>query len=364
MGQGDKRVLAIDFARGLAVVFMIFIHVLVTYGEPAVRQSLFGLLVGFFGGPPAAPVFMALMGISSYYSRNQDWRNGVRRGLKIVMLGYVLNFFRGVLPIWIAFWLLPEKAAQIPGEVADVRAAFLELDILHFAGLALIFMALLRKWKVNSYLLLGAAVAAAAVGPMMWGRYSDMPLLGHFIDYLWGDKPSTVSSIGNLVSFPFFPWISFVLVGMVMGECLTQSGDVEGTLRKAALAGLVVCGTAAFAVSPDVVYQMGDYYHARFYAVMMMAGFVPIWLFFCHIVVNWSRSERINGMLFQWSRHVNSLYMIQWVLVMAGADWIFGFNRCSLEVTATLMLVITIITHLCNEAYLQFKKTDRQVKLN
>ncbi len=70
MSQDKTRLRAIDLARGLAVFFMILVHVLITYSAPDVEHSLFGEIVGFQGGPPAAPVFMALMGISFYYSKH------------------------------------------------------------------------------------------------------------------------------------------------------------------------------------------------------------------------------------------------------------------------------------------------------
>ena len=64
MPDERARVYAINLARGLAVFYMVLVHVLITYATPTVTGSVFGTIVGFLGGPPAAPVFMALMGTS------------------------------------------------------------------------------------------------------------------------------------------------------------------------------------------------------------------------------------------------------------------------------------------------------------
>ncbi len=164
----QERVYAVDLARGLAVGFMIWVHVLLTYSTPEVVNSIFGIIIGFLGSPPAAPVFMTLMGLSFYYSRNKDLKSGIRRGLQIILFGYLLNFFRGVLPVYMTGLLSPSKAAGIPAAVADYTDAFLELDILQFAGLAFIVMSLIRYCKVNKYVLLFLALVIAVISPYMW----------------------------------------------------------------------------------------------------------------------------------------------------------------------------------------------------
>lgn len=63
MAETKQRLDAVDLARGLAVLFMILVHTLEVYAHPAVANSPFGETIKFFGGPPAAPVFMMLMGL-------------------------------------------------------------------------------------------------------------------------------------------------------------------------------------------------------------------------------------------------------------------------------------------------------------
>ncbi len=48
------RILAFDLARGLAIVFMILIHVLRHWGDPATWTTPIGTVISFLGGPLAA----------------------------------------------------------------------------------------------------------------------------------------------------------------------------------------------------------------------------------------------------------------------------------------------------------------------
>ena len=63
-GPARERVRGFDLARGLAVLFMILVHVLWHWGAPDTWTSPIGQVISFLGGPTAAPVFMFLMGAS------------------------------------------------------------------------------------------------------------------------------------------------------------------------------------------------------------------------------------------------------------------------------------------------------------
>lgn len=180
-----------------------------------------------------------------------------------------MNFLRGVLPVVVVSGMAPSRAAGIPAAVANCWDAFLEINILQFAGLSLIVMALIRELKVNRYVLLLLAALIACVSPSLWGIGSDLPVAKHFLDYLWGNKPSAEACISNLVSFPFFPWFTFVLLGMFLGDFLTKSQDVGKTFRKMGIAGLAVLGVNLVAIIPDRHYHFGDYYHSRPFAVAL-----------------------------------------------------------------------------------------------
>lgn len=53
----------LDIARGLAVLFMIAVHITLVFSNDHVKSSLYGLTIEFLGGIPAAPVFMFVLGV-------------------------------------------------------------------------------------------------------------------------------------------------------------------------------------------------------------------------------------------------------------------------------------------------------------
>ena len=87
------RQVELDLAKCLAIFFMIFLHCLMVTSGFANDISLFlqrgiGQLVG---GPFAAPVFMFAMGVGFAYSRHQDTIYLIKRGIKLMLLGLVVN---------------------------------------------------------------------------------------------------------------------------------------------------------------------------------------------------------------------------------------------------------------------------------
>src|SRR4029079_17663117 len=87
-----ERVRGFDLARGLAIVFMIGVHVLWHWGAPDTWTTPIGTVISLLGRPTAAPVFMFLMGASLAFSSRSSFSSLAVRGLWLVWLGYLLNF--------------------------------------------------------------------------------------------------------------------------------------------------------------------------------------------------------------------------------------------------------------------------------
>src|SRR6266508_1918209 len=137
-----ERVRAFDLARGLAVVFMIGVHVLWHWGAPDTWTTPIGQVISFLGGPTAAPVFMFLMGASLAFSSRSSFGSLVVRGLWLVWLGYLLNVLRGVIPAYLGM----QAGIVTPEQIAPFTLPWLAttVDVHHMAGLSLIAIAALR----------------------------------------------------------------------------------------------------------------------------------------------------------------------------------------------------------------------------
>jgi len=190
---------------------------------------------------------------------------------------------------------------------------------------------------------------------MLWNITPNVPVVGYFLDYLWGDKPSSIMCIGNLVSFPFFPWFTFVLIGMFLGDSLTKSTNIHETLKKAGIIGCLIVIVSLIIIVPNMSYHIHDYYHCRPGFVAFMAGFILVWLYICDVITKYIKMNRVFDIIFYWSKNVTSLYIIQWTIIMVGADAVFGFNHSSYFATSSIIISVTIGSYLINDVYLRFR---------
>lgn len=355
MIQDNKRILAIDLARGIAVFFMILVHAMETLSTPEVCESTIGRIVDFLGESPAAPVFMCLMGVSFYFSRHTGCLFGIRRGVYILTLGYVLNLARYVLPAWILQNVPSMLRSGISEDMLDLHKLFLCLDILQFAGLAIIVMSIIRACSVNRYVLLFFAAFVAAISPQLWGLQLQINGLDRITDYLWGSRPATELSIGNWVGFPFFPWFSYVLMGMFLGQVLHDADNQPRVLKQAGFIGIIILTISLGIMLPQYNYQINDYYDSRTAYVLFASGIILFILYTCQLIIELLPKNPFFSILFNWSRNVNRIYIIQWILIAWTAYFWLGFHKRSLGESALCALSITILTHLVNVAIIAIK---------
>ena len=137
-----KRFPLPDLLKGFAVFLIVPVHILETFIDFPGRESVFGKTLLFLGGPIAVPVFMLVMGY--FLAKNQKpFAPNFFRGIKIFMAGFVLNIglnFHLLLKIQFAGWQLN------PWEY------IFGVDILYFAGLAIILLSVLKTLKSKTWM--------------------------------------------------------------------------------------------------------------------------------------------------------------------------------------------------------------------
>ena len=184
----NNRLLSIDLARGLAVFFMIAVHTLEVFANQEVKNSVFGQIIAFLGGPPAAPVFMTLMGFSFIYSSKSELKPKLFRGFKIFLTGYLLNILRGVIPFSLASYLNMDVVKTFPIEKFNEYTILTTVDILQFAGIALMIMSIIQALNINKYLILVSAFLISMISPFLWGIKIDLPIIDQVLELFWGDR--------------------------------------------------------------------------------------------------------------------------------------------------------------------------------
>ncbi len=336
----DARIRAFDLARGLAIVFMVMIHVLGHYGNEASWASPVGGVVIFLGGPTAAPVFMFLMGASLAFSRRASATGIARRGLWLLFLAYTLNVLRGVLPATLGLATGYVTEADISPYTPAILLTL--VDIHQMAGLALLVIAAvtalfaLSGGRALRAGLIGLAVVVALVSPSLWGMTTGLPPVDLGLALLWGTDWN--------VFFPLFPWIVYPLVGFAYGRTLVGQPDRRRFVRRMGLVGVVVMlvGAAIVAiVHPSIGVE--DYWRQRPGVVLAILGLVLTWLALADVVVSRVRSNPVFDRLYGWSGRVTAMYCIHWILIGWGVGLV-GHRDLELPAVLVAMAIVLVLT--------------------
>jgi uncharacterized membrane protein len=299
------RQLELDIARGLAVFFMILVHVQMTFAQENLEDSVFGCIIDFLGGIPAAPVFMFLMGIGFLYSRQQSPAYFFKRGIIIFSSAYLLNFLRESSPELLDFLLEGTKES-----ITTAIESFITVDILQFAGLAMLFFALVNRLKISNKYLAGLGillpVCAYLLRAVEYNQLFAVSVSGLF----WGSN--------DLAEFPFMVWIFYPIAGYLFANFLMKCKQKKQfyllNFAGATFLFLLMVGLA-FLLDIDLGFaDEVEYYHHHLYASFVFLFFILFWLsilyFSCKMI-----PEKIVIHIKRWSKNVTAIYFIHWIMI-------------------------------------------------
>lgn len=187
-----------DILKGLAVIFMIAVHIIELFANTEIYHSGFGKIVLFLGGPPAAPIFMIVMG---YYfaASSKPSAYFIKRGLYLLGLGFILNI---LINLNLFYHIYEGKSAVNPFQF------LFGADILHLAGLTFLILggfqkALKEFWVFGIILAVLFQFVNSVFSPP---SFSDFEILRYVFAFIWSNE--------NWSFFAVIPWISYPLTGM------------------------------------------------------------------------------------------------------------------------------------------------------
>ncbi len=200
-----ERILYMDTLRGLAVILMVQQH-LQTWlwnvkwmSYPVTWPKYPLMLTMHFTGWFAAPLFVLLAGAGSaiMHESNRPSAEFVKRGLMILLCGYLLN---PMTPNWFR-----------PGS----------WYVLHTIGIAIIISPLLLKIK-NRYLVL--IVLFSIILPAFFQTWLKTSLMPGNLDMSNTSLPGGIARIAFIEGhFPFFPWIGFFIAGILSRRMIKEN---------------------------------------------------------------------------------------------------------------------------------------------
>ena len=103
-----NRQLELDIAKAFSIIFMILVHcgLIADYFANDVSLPYFLIVEFILGGPCTAPVLMFCMGLVLVYSRNTTYEVMIKRGIKLFILGVIVNIGEFIIPHYLFGTLL------------------------------------------------------------------------------------------------------------------------------------------------------------------------------------------------------------------------------------------------------------------
>lgn len=332
-----NRILAIDIARGLSVILMMMIHTMLIYGDiPTQTNSLLGKFILLIG--KGTPMFLVTMGVSFVLSRRQTLQSVCKRGLYILGIGYGMNALKFLVPE-IVFGGLPDAFVEAYGLTSGTLKTgvfFLLLgDILQLAGITLFIMGLINHYSKNKFVPLIVALLIAAISKELSGFRVGIEGLDYICDLFFSNQFN--------VYFPVFPWASFILLGMFFGRWYKELGDNQSVFfTKMLIVGSVFLSIGIIFNFIDPEYHFGDYYHLGPGGSILLMGLNLIFLWLVNIIVTSIKQNKLFQSLIFCSKHVTSLYVIQWTIINWGMYLIGFWNHKQVTILLLIPIVITL----------------------
>lgn len=299
------RIRALDLGRGFTVLLMAPVHFVLVFSWLGIRNNWAGITLGFLAEVPGAPLFMILMGICFGISSRNSLTGSAARAIRLAGLGYLLNICKFVIPY--ALGILPAALLRdlgIPPGQYPWAPLLLVGDILQFASLSLLLMALLIRIPGYRYLVLLLILLVPFLSPQLWNTPPGGPLDQYVLALFRGNNP--------MVFFPVFPWIIFPLAGLILGRSLRDTPPRPGIWTRMGLLFLAF-GFLLFFFQGNI--RKEDFYHMGPGMAFIHLGAVMIWIRGCFLICNLVPDNPVFRALYYLSRHITRIYFLQWVIV-------------------------------------------------
>ena len=303
----------LDLLKALSIVAMIICHtVTILSGARTDYESEFGywLADDFLGAYlGVAHAFMFCMGVGFVYSRNNTPKALLVRGIRIYIMGYVLNFFRGGMYAIVA-------GIFDSGYRDMIGYMLLMQDILQFAGLAMILTAFFKWLKLDCRIVIAISVVMSVFSQFVAMEYQ----WNTFMNVLIG---SFVPTVEDYSTFVLFGWYFFVAAGICFGEILQRIKNlrrfygwlsgVSGIIMIVYIAATVKYG--CFFLCPG-----GVYYYAGILESIGLLSIDFVLMSFMYFALSRLPEEKMidsKSLQICWkmSKNINKIYFAQWSII-------------------------------------------------
>ena len=219
------RQLDIDIAKAEMVLMLPFIHCIIECtSDEGLCSGIPYLFDTIIGGPFSGPMYLFAMGMCFIYSHRQTPELWLRRGVTLIGVFYLSNTCRFLIPYLIGYKISGDREHFLD----PLFYRWLGNDVLLFAGLAIITIAIFRYLRLSNKAMFGIA-ALMTVSATLIGDLDTHSMFGNiFLGYFVGTDDAT----GYVVSdFPVLTWLIFPVAGYLFGKVHIRIRDKSAFYR-------------------------------------------------------------------------------------------------------------------------------------
>lgn len=354
-----------DIAKTVCIIGMVFVHCFETINCNVTAVSTAEYIVVtvldcIFG----AGTFMFCMGFGIAYSRHSKPEYLIRRGASILLFGLILNILRGVLPLLVALRVTKDASLW-----KTILVELVNLDILPFAGLALMLFGILQKLRLKPLGILAVAGVLSVIGSFFrsfdLGGLLPNQLVGLFLGTYSPDYGEE-----TLAYFPLFNWFIFVAAGYCFALLMRRCTDKKRLYAIASpIAGAVVLVYMLVAVPNRLGMLSGDF--NKYYHMTILEAIICTCAAVAVLGMYYALSRVLPGFVLRFtavtSRNINRIYCIHWVVL--GWIWFIAYYICGVEEPGDARIfafgvVLFILASTVAELYVGFKESRRAKRLS
>jgi uncharacterized membrane protein len=285
-----------DLLKGLAVLFMIQVHITENFVFTNLHEQTLGKISFFLGGTPAAPVFMIVMGY--FLSPKRNLLYFIERGTVLFLGGILLNIGLNF------YFLILYFQNQVIGE--NPFQYIFGVDILPFAGLSLIIIGLLKEvFRDKFYFYSIVALLVAIVSDHIPSLPdSSNQWLKYILSFVYG--------CSDWSYFPLLPWLFYPLMGFSF-KLMSEKFSVKYQIQIIILS-VIFLILLAFQSFEQVIVLERYYHHGMLLALWNLA-FIVVWFFFVDKLEKYF-SKNLILVYIKWiGKNVTTIYVFQWLII-------------------------------------------------
>ncbi len=289
-----------DLLKGLAVVTMIQVHIVENFIADPFIESHVGKILLFLGGPPAAPIFMAVMGYFIAKSQKNQMQL-IKRGIVLFSAGILLNFG---LNLNLLRWIGEGRIDLNPFHY------IFGVDILPLAGLSIIIISFIKKYNLSvgivSVIILFISSSTVYL-PTIY--YPEAGFMQYFVAFFWGNYDWSY--------FPVFPWLTYPLLGYLFFQLSRwHRRFIENrSYLIVALLSIFLLLAITFEYALNIASDLKQYYHHE----ILFFLWSTLFIIFISVILSEIDVKAGNSFLLlylKWlGKNVTAIYVFQWLII-------------------------------------------------